>query len=1266
MVNIKSQKNIIVFTIIFIVATLLMVFMSTPITYTANTGVGGLKEYYGNDGDGAGTKEDPFLIGSYQTLNTTFRYQATMPNMHYVFIDNIDITATEWEPIVSFGEGSVLDGNGFTINNLKIPSTNTNSLKGLFSTLYGSVKNLYFTNIFIQGGTYIGAVAGESAGRDITLDNIRVESGSMTTSTSMSMAGGLVGRLFGSGISNNNRASFIIKNSYTKTSNIQAYNGVGGFIGFIQSGNINITIKNSFHEGNMNATNVYVAGAIGGVSNTLNKTIVIENCYAKGAFTASRYVGGMVGYFNAQAYPTPELFINNCFSQITTTTINATTKGGIFGQATYAGGVFINNCVVVNGAGITKIAGDLSVSQQCEMINSVQELNTQIIADKLNDGANPPNYVIYENRLELRVFDPRIMFVFNSNGGTFPDLENVKVYDLFKNDIFIASTVSVPQRTGYNFTGWNTMEDGSGNNYIGEERIETIDNLSLYANWQIVSYRLSHIGGNTPGQIITFHNENDGTINTATLNQKGYIKTYLGTEDANEHTFNSFLVLKKEYFETEDYQNNDKAWTSIGAGYSVADGNPLLKEQRLNFYDTETGYYLIDKSFIEQYAILNESDIIFIFKPIYHIVEINSFTFDAKIPAQKSYAMVYIDGIYNPYGSKLNYIAPYTNQIEMKIIVNKYRALKEVLVDKNDGNLFNPVENIGQVNNVYTFTFNLVDGMVFELEFESVKFDISVIAQTFDGITLPQELNAIINNGPSQIYLNSSFSNAFASTVAGYRLVNNAVNNIKIFNQLTLIYDYFSAINGSISFASMDAGFLDKYLNFANNSNGEIVIIAEYIQQYILDLEIEFLLEAYGNVTIQITNLQGNTMIVSPSMLGYFDNGSVVKITLEPDDISLIESIENVDADELNDEGNIINFVLDKDRSNIKLTFSVKEYILNVKMLDINENEILDIQPIIEKNDRLYAEDEITLISKSAHPNYEFLGWYALVGEMLHELPPPLNQTIERLILSQSFIENYTDGLEINIVGKFIRLYEMNIIIPTQNTGSFELTVLNEQEGGKQLANNLFREGTLVRITVNPNKHYMLGSVLGLGADDLVQGNNINILVNSTLFITIPFNAIKYDIVQTNDLKDANGEVIMTNTKLTLGEKITLTFKPSSGYDLRSWKINGVDIHELDNAEVNGNNVTLTVTETLLQSLSGNEIRIDNEIKTMMNKTYFSLLLAGGIIIPSLLALIIIVVFLSAKRKKEYDRLMQEQKANERRLASVDFIKNLTNENNDK
>lgn len=1274
MYSIKTQRNIIACAVVFVVALLLATFSYTSVTYMANeiAGSGGYIEYEGEDASGAGTKEDPFLIGSYHTLNNEFRQQATMPNKHYVLISDIEMVGN-WQPIHSLAEGSVLDGNGFTIHNLNIPTSIQTSSKGLFATLNGSVKNLFFTNVNIQGsthGTHIGVIAGESAGRNITIDNVRVESGTMSTSATMSMAGGFVGRLFGSGISNNNRANFTIQNSYTKMSNIQAYNGVAGFIGFVQSGNININIKNSFHIGNMHASNVYVGGAIGGVSNTLNKTITIENTYAQGRFTATNYVGGMLGYFNAQAYPTPELFINNCFSQITTTNNNST-KGGIFGQATNGGGVFINNCVAVNGSGITRIGGNQASIQQSELTNS-SFLNTQEMADRLNDGANPPNYVIYENRLELRAFDPRIMLVFNSNGGTFQHQESIEVYDLFRRDDFMAQQVSTPYKVGYNFIGWNTMADGSGENYINEDKINTADNLTLYANWQIISYKLQSAGGNTQGQIVSFHNEDNDSLNDVTLHQDGYIKTHLNTQDENnQYTFNAFLVLKKEYYDIHaqtnnypTYQENADAWTNIGSGYLVNNDTPLLKEQRLNFYDTETGYHLINQDFIQTYAIeTSENQLSFIFSPVYHITEIHSFTFDVNTPSQKSYGMVYIDDVYTPYGTNLNYIAEDERQIEMRIEVNKYRTLNQIQYTTDNQN-FTAIENIHQQDNTYTFTFDLIDGMQFEIEFASVEFDVSIVAYTYDNIPVPIELEPITNNAPDKVYLNSNLSNATARNVDGFRLINNAVNNIKIFNQQTQLYDYFSAINGNINFASLNADFFDKYVDYSNN-DGQIVIIAEYVQQFELDLVVDYILEAYGDVTIQITNLQGNTMIVSQSMLGFFDKGSTVRITIEPDKISLIESIDNINQSELNENGNIINFILDKNRNDIKIAFGVKKYTLNVTMLDNNLNEILDIEKLLPEVTEFYIEDEISYISKGEHANYEFLGWYAMVGDTLHQLPPPYHETIENLFISQDFIENYTDELEINIVGKFVKLYQVNIILPHQS-GEITFAVLNQQDGGKQINDNTFREGTILQIITMPDSHYHLGEVLGLASNDNVIGNTINITVNSTMFVTIPFNATKYNVVQTNDLKDALGEVLINNTSIALDEQITLTFKPESGYDIRSWKINGIDINQLENAEVSGNNVVLTITEQWLQSYLDNGLQLDSEIKTMMNKTYLTLMLVGGIGIPLLLALIIIVIILSRRRKIEYEKLMLAQKSNERRLASVDFIKNLTKENEDK
>lgn len=51
------------------------------------------------------------------------------------------------------------------------------------------------------------------------------------------------------------------------------------------------------------------------------------------------------------------------------------------------------------------------------------------------------------------------------------------------------------EKAGHHFVGWNTGEDGEGNNYLKDSVITTTNNLLLYAQWQANQYNINYILG---------------------------------------------------------------------------------------------------------------------------------------------------------------------------------------------------------------------------------------------------------------------------------------------------------------------------------------------------------------------------------------------------------------------------------------------------------------------------------------------------------------------------------------------------------------------------------------------------------------------------------------------------------------------------------------------------------------------------------------------------------------------------------------------------
>ncbi|MDO4317659.1 MAG: InlB B-repeat-containing protein [Lachnospiraceae bacterium] len=86
--------------------------------------------------------------------------------------------------------------------------------------------------------------------------------------------------------------------------------------------------------------------------------------------------------------------------------------------------------------------------------------------------------------------------IFNANGGTGAPGTQVKTKNI---DLTLSSTV--PTRTGYTFTGWNTKADGTGTSYAKGAKYTANASVTLYAQWKSKEYTLTI-------------NPNGGTIKT--------------------------------------------------------------------------------------------------------------------------------------------------------------------------------------------------------------------------------------------------------------------------------------------------------------------------------------------------------------------------------------------------------------------------------------------------------------------------------------------------------------------------------------------------------------------------------------------------------------------------------------------------------------------------------------------------------------------------------------------------------------------------------
>ena len=236
---------------------------------------------------GTGSAENPYQISTLAGLEAVNNGLGAS----YVLTNDIDMAGKVYltavlAPNISttpdfVGEkfSGSFDGNGFSINNLKIYDDDWRHYLGLFGYIDGGeVKNLTLNNCDVYGDNPVGALAGTNTG---SLTNCHV-SGLVN---GYQFVGGLVGENSGS-VTNCNAT--VIMDSY--------YGSSGGLIGYNYHG----SITGCYSEGSITG-DAYLGGLIGIDSGD------ILNCYSTAIVNGSLFIGGLVGKHSSGS-------IMNCYS----------------------------------------------------------------------------------------------------------------------------------------------------------------------------------------------------------------------------------------------------------------------------------------------------------------------------------------------------------------------------------------------------------------------------------------------------------------------------------------------------------------------------------------------------------------------------------------------------------------------------------------------------------------------------------------------------------------------------------------------------------------------------------------------------------------------------------------------------------------------------------------------------------------------------------------------------------------------------------------
>ena len=211
---------------------------------------------------GTGTEDDPYRISTGAELAWLAQQvnSSSSGNFNAILVKDIDLGDENWTPIGkdnSYSYKGIFDGQGHTVEGLKITTTDDSTNQGLFGYVNGgTVKNVTVEGEISGGGTF------QTYG-----------------------VGGITGVFDGSN-------GGLIENCVSKV-NISCNQNVGGIAGLIKGGGAK-TICSCVNYGTIQAAGSNAGGIVG----NFYYKCTVEDCYNRGNVSADFNAGGIAGLLN--------------------------------------------------------------------------------------------------------------------------------------------------------------------------------------------------------------------------------------------------------------------------------------------------------------------------------------------------------------------------------------------------------------------------------------------------------------------------------------------------------------------------------------------------------------------------------------------------------------------------------------------------------------------------------------------------------------------------------------------------------------------------------------------------------------------------------------------------------------------------------------------------------------------------------------------------------------------------------------------------------
>ncbi|MCL2756404.1 MAG: hypothetical protein FWE45_05145 [Firmicutes bacterium] len=1162
----------------------------------------------GQDRGGLGTVESPFLVGSQDTLNTLVRSNANLADRHFRLINDIDFTSS-WNPITTLAAGNVFDGNGFTINNFTGTVTNF----GLFSNLFGTVRDVNFTNVSLTGGHGTIGVVTARLQTGALIENVRVESGVINGG---SQVGGLVGRTVAG-------TNAIIRNVYNGAT-ITGVGNVGGIVGRAGDSDVQLLVENAQNSGNINATGSFNGGIVGYVRGAGTNVNILRSKNS-GNLVFGSWSGGIVGEVSTTSTLVVDWTIN---------TGTITGAAGIVGSA-WNGHVTIRNSI--NDAVITGSQDALARrSSAAVVIENSWFNNTKMPSGRLINNQTNTTITDSGSQTTLQMSQAAFLEMVHANGGE----QNVFV---FENGELTLRVLVVDQTLVYRFE----PGDGVGENFIIRQSVDllTITLPSHTTTGFIVPTKVGYIfdewrvevGSDVfylqPGTTFTNTGEVNNLVFTATFREAQF------TLDIAGYGIPS-IVGGHTYAEIGDTVNlTTENWTDGNFQWNVRMG---ATAGYTNIGITQNESFTIDEQFILDHVYFYETPVgDRVGRIEIRVINVNTSTaINTLSPVNGGTFEFQVDNgqpIQVSLGNRISIqrVDAQPNQITRITATPSDHFELENIILRDGGTELHRFEGAEtfDTSGLSNFLLGNMQNFTIEVNFAPIPYDFHIFAAVVGEYEDPIS-NVITINNETDIRMghDASIDVTANSTAGSYRFVAWKI----LLSNGTFDRQPAGALNFARTFNNVDSLTLGRYLQ----QDGTIVVIAEFAPTHLLSVNVGAGQSDFGNISVTVID-----PIEGTSELGNFSNlsvshGSTVIIYARPNPNGIFDLLHmtGLPVGHLPVEGRV-EFTVTAGHD-IDVVFTYRQFNIVFQARENQVNPVSGVSGFVPNVDGIESLSTLRLGSTinpvagtgSSREGFRFSHFTinGLDGNPMM-LEGVQDISLSLLLANLQFINQERSFV---ITANYVRTFTLDVryAAGTENMGEFSVYIVN----GTDEEYTTYREfdaGTRLVIRTTPFNFHTVesigGTTTGLRGDGSAEITNLR----ESRTVTIRFVADVFDVKPTFSLGNDNAVTMASRTEgLTVGNTVELSVTPPGGRQITSWTLNGRNIDTIDGVVRRGNTIEIELTITMLEWLEANEFELRSVVDFGMTTAVLMAIILPSVLIPLLIAAAVLY-FLRSRKK---------------------------------